>query len=65
MIRMKVVLPAPFGPNKPKMEPSGTETLIFSIATCPAYALLTFSARKIGSDNLDGFCVRGLDQLWK
>src|SRR4051812_18089601 len=49
IMRSVVVLPAPFGPRRPKEPPRGTESERSWTATCPEYALLTPERRMASS----------------
>ena len=42
IMRMRVVLPAPFGPKRPKMPPSGMSRLTLSSATFSPKVFVTF-----------------------
>jgi hypothetical protein len=47
-----VVLPAPFGPNKPTTSPRATLNEILSIAVLPLYFLVNLTASIIGVSSI-------------
>ena len=47
-MRISVVLPAPFGPNKPKIQPSGMLSEIWSTAKVLSYCFTTWLMLKRG-----------------